>query len=201
MKQSKFFRVGGVAPLAIAALVAAAGCKGKTTVKDNPETLSRLENCNTNLADKKTAMERLEAELAQFKVAGASANEFVVTIQGDALEIKARPSGGGGTPSVSDAVALDLSNKFIDLVRKSRGNIQKCYEQALKKNASLQARTISLQVTARYGSDGDVTKSTFRPDSLGSAFDTCMQAVAKNWKLPATASGMSFQSTVTLSPS
>ena len=201
MKQSKFLRAGGVAPLAIAVALVA-GCKGKTTVKDNPETLSRLDNCNTNLADKKTAMERLEAELAQLKVAGASANEFVLTIQGDALEIKARPTGGGGgTSNVSDAVALDLSQKFIDLVRKSRGNIQKCYEQALKKNASLQARTISLRVTARYGSDGAVTKSTFSPDSLGSAFDTCMQAVAKNWKLPATASGMSFQNTVTLSPS
>ena len=110
-------------------------------------------------------------------------------------------SGGGSGPAVSDAVAVELSKKYIDLVRKSRGNIQKCYEQALKKNTALQARTISLTVTARYGASGDVTKASFRPDSLGPTFDTCMQAVAKNWKLSAPASGMSFQSTVTLSPS
>ena len=54
---------------------------------------------------------------------------------------------------------------------------------------------------ARYGAGGDVTKSSFKPDSLGTAFDGCMQGVAKNWKLPETAAGMSFQSTVTLSPS
>ena len=56
-------------------------------------------------------------------------------------------------------------------------------------------------MTARYGAGGDVTKSSFKPDSLGTAFDGCMQGVAKNWKLPETAAGMSFQSTVTLSPS
>ena len=47
MKQSKLFRVHGAAPLAIAALVVGAGslgamgCKGKTTVKDNPDPLRR----------------------------------------------------------------------------------------------------------------------------------------------------------------
>ena len=184
------------------ALVVMAGCKGGTTVKDNPETVKKLGDLTTKLADKDTYIKTLEGDLAACKLAagGASANEFVVTIQGDALEIKARPS-SGGNPGVSDAVATELSQKFIELVRKSRGNITKCYEQALKKNASLQARTISLTVTARYGAGGDVTKSSFKPDSLGTAFDGCMQGVAKNWKLPETAAGMSFQSTVTLSPS
>lgn len=184
------------------ALVCIAGCKGGTTVKDNPETIKKLGDLTTKLADKDTYIKTLESDLAACKLAagGGNANEFVVTIQGDALEIKARPS-GGGSPAVSDAVATELSQKFIELVRKSRGSITKCYEQALKKNASLQARTISLTVTARYGAGGDVTKSSFKPDSLGTAFDSCMQGVAKNWKLPETAAGMSFQSTVTLSPS
>jgi len=186
--------------VALVLLAGGAGCKGSTTVKDNPETLKRLDDLSTKLKDKDAYIKTLEADVAACKLAGANANEFVVTIQGDALEVKARPTGSGG-PSVSDAVAVELSQKFIELVRKSRGQIQKCYEQALKKNASLQARTISLTVTARYGATGDVTKSSFRPDSLGSAFDACMQGVAKSWKLPAEASGMSFQSTVTLSPS
>lgn len=180
--------------------VALAGCKGGTTVKDNPDTIKRVNDLTSKLSDKDTYIRTLEADVAACKLAAGNPNEFVVTIQGDAMEIKARPTSGGNS-SVSDAVAIDLSQKFIDLVKKSRGNIQKCYEQALKKNASLQARTISLTVTARYGATGDVSKSTFKPDSLGTAFDSCMQGVAKNWKLPATAASMSFQSTVTLSPS
>lgn len=192
---------GIIAGLLVVGQLGQLGCKGGTTVKDNPETVKKLGDLTTKLADKDTYIKTLESDLAACKLAagGGNANEFVVTIQGDALEIKARPT--SGTPGVSDAVATELSQKFIELVRKSRGNITKCYEQALKKNASLQARTISLTVTARYGAGGDVTKSSFKPDSLGTAFDSCMQGVAKNWKLPETAAGMSFQSTVTLSPS
>ncbi len=186
--------------LVVGLAVVGLGCKGGTTVKDNPETVKKLGDLTAKLADKDTYIKTLESDVAACKLAAGNPNEFVVTIQGDALEIKARPT-GGGTPAVSDAVATELSKKFIELVRKSRGQITKCYEQALKKNASLQARTISLTVTARYGAGGDVTKSSFKPDSLGTAFDTCMQSVAKGWKLPETAAGMSFQSTVSLSPS
>lgn len=204
LRSSALSSVAGIslALLAGALVAPTAGCKGGTTVKDNPDTIKKLGDLTTKLADKDTYIKTLESDLAACKLAagGGNANEFVVTIQGDALEIKARPS-GGGTPAVSDAVATELSQKFIELVRKSRGSITKCYEQALKKNASLQARTISLTVTARYGAGGDVTRSSFKPDSLGTAFDSCMQGVAKNWKLPETAAGMSFQSTVTLSPS
>ncbi|MEZ4402667.1 MAG: hypothetical protein R3B06_21785 [Kofleriaceae bacterium] len=177
-----------------------AGCKGTTTVKDNPETAANLAACSTKLADKDKLISTYEAELARLKLASANSNEWVVTIDGDALAIKARPT-GSGAPPVDDKVAIELSQKFIELVRKSRGSIQKCYEQALKKNTSIQARTISLTVSAKYNGSGDVAGSNFRPDSLGSAFDSCMQAVAKGWKLPATAAGMSFQSTVSLSPS
>ena len=78
------------------------GCKGGTTVKDNPETLERLKSCSDKLGDKDKALAALEADLARMKLeAGGGGNEFVVTIQGDALEIKARPSGGGSGVSSS----------------------------------------------------------------------------------------------------
>jgi hypothetical protein len=189
-------------PAAIAALlVAVTACKGATVVKDNPEIASKLTACDVKSAEKDKVIVDYEAQLAKLKLASGGSTDFTIVLEGDALTIKSRPASGGSTPPVDDKVAIELSQKFIDMVRKSRGSIQKCYEGALKKNSSLQARTISMTVTAKYGSAGDVSKASFRPDTLGTAFDSCMQGVAKNWKLPATAAAMSFQSTVTLSPS
>lgn len=190
-----------LAPLALAATSSAlVGCKGKTVVKDNPEVVDRLKECTDKSKSREDLIATYEAELARLKLGTPGTNEMVLRIDGDSLAITARPSGGGGQPQVADAVAIELGNKFIENVRKSRGNIQKCYEQALKKNSALQARTISLKVSAKFGGSGDVSRSDFQPD-LGSAFDGCMQAVATRWKLTPQAAGLSFQTTVTLSPS
>lgn len=190
-------------PLRLALVLAAAvaACKGGTTVKDNPETAARLTACTDKAAEKDKLLAEYQAEIARLKMEAGNGNEYVFTIEGESLLVKSKPVGGSSAPPVDDKVAAELSQKFIDAVRKSRANIQKCYEQALKKNSSLQARTISLTVSARYAADGTVARASFKPDSLGSAFDSCMQAVSKNWKLPTTASGMTFQNTVTLSPS
>lgn len=175
------------------------GCKGEVVVKDNPEVVTRLQACADKTKSKDELIATYEAEIARLKLgATAGANELVLRIDGDSLAITARPT-GAGVPPVADKVAIELSQKFIDNVRKSRGNIQKCYEQALKKNSALQARTISLQVSAKFSASGEVSKSDFRPD-LGTAFDGCMQSVATRWKLTPQAQGMSFQTTVTLSP-
>lgn len=189
--------------LAAAAVVLAVGCKGKTVVKGDPETVTRLEDCTEKSKAKDALIRTYEADLAAAKLGNggaASGNELVMRIDGDVLSVTARPAGTGGTPAVDDKVAIELGNQFVENVRKSRGNIQKCYEQALKKNSGLQARTITLQVSAKFNASGAVSKSDFRPD-LGSAFDSCMQGTATRWKLTPQASGMSFQTTVTLSPS
>jgi len=190
--------------LAVTALAALAGCKGATVVKDNPEVVSRLKECTEKTKSKDELITTYEGEIARLKLASggaATGNELVMRIDGDVLAVTARPPGsGGGAPEVSDAVAVELGQKFIDNVRKSRGNIQKCYEQALKKNSSIQARTITLQVSAKFTSTGDVGKSSFRPD-LGSAFDQCMGSVAARWKLTPQAAGLSYETTVSLSPS
>ena len=184
----------------VLALAVVGACKGETVVKDNPEVVTRLQACAEKTKSKDDLIASYEAEIARLKLGAPTGGELVLRIDGDTLAITARPAGSGGPPAVADAVAIELGQKFIDSVRKSRGNIQKCYEQALKKNSSIQARTISLQVSAKFAATGAVAKSNFSPD-LGSAFDGCMSSVATRWKLTPQAQGMSFQTTVTLSPS
>jgi hypothetical protein len=177
-----------------------AACR-KEVAKDKPETLAKLSDCETRaakLADKDRLIATYEAEITRLKAEGAN-QEFSFVIEGDALTLKSRPSGSGGAP-VDDKMAAQLSQQFIDVVNKSRGSIQKCYEQALKKNTGLQARTLSLTVSANFSPAGAYTRGSFSPQ-LGDAFDGCMKGVATKWKLPAASQGMSFQATVSLSPS
>jgi hypothetical protein len=184
----------------LAAAGVLAGCKGKTVVKADPEVVNRLKDCADKTKAKDDLIATYEADLAKYKLGSSpGGNELVMRIDGDTLAITARPA-GAGIPAVDDKVAIELGNQFVDNVRKSRGSIQKCYEQALKKNTAIQARTITLQVSAKFSAAGAVSRSDFRPD-LGPAFDACMQGVATRWKLTAQAQGMSFQTTVTLSPS
>lgn len=187
----------------VVAVLAASGC-GKTTTKDSPETLSKLADCESRaakLAEKDKLIQSYEAEISRLKMASGE-QTYTFAIDGTALTIKARPQGGGGgggVPGIDDKTAAELSQKFIDVVNKSRPAIQKCYEQALKKNTSLQARTISLRVSTSFNRAGDQERSTFQPD-LGGAFDACMKGIAGRWKLPAAAQGVTFQATVSLSP-
>ena len=184
----------------LALLVAVGACKSPPP-KDKPETLAKLTDCESKvaaLADKDRLIQQYEAEIARLKLE-SGAQEFVFTIEGDALAVKKRPQGAGGPP-VDDKTAAAMSQNFIDVVNKSRGAIQKCYEQALKKNTGLQAKTITLIVSASFASSGAYARSTFRP-ALGDAFDGCMKGVAGKWKLPAASQGMTFQATVSLSPS
>ncbi len=185
---------------ALVTIAALGACKSPAP-KDKPETLARLTDCESKaakLADKDRLIQSYEAEIARLKLEGG-AQEYGFTIEGDALVIKSRPQGAGGPP-IDDKAAAALSQNFIDVVNKSRGSIQKCYEQALKKNTGLQARTISLRVSASFQPSGAHTRSSFEPP-LGDAFDGCMKNVATRWKLPAASQGMSFQATVSLSPS
>ncbi|HVK78275.1 MAG TPA: hypothetical protein VM734_33450 [Kofleriaceae bacterium] len=180
--------------------LAAVGCKGET--KDSPQTLAKLSDCETRaakLADKDKLIQSYEAEIARLKLASGN-QEYTFAIDGDALVIKAKPQGGGGAAPVDDKLAAELSQQFLGVVNGSRGPIQKCYEQALKKNSGLQARTISLRVSASFSAGGEHVRSSFSP-ALGDAFDGCMKSVASRWKLKPASQGMTFQATVSLSPS
>lgn len=187
--------------LFVLAVAALAACKSPPA-KDKPETLARLSDCETRvaqLAEKDRLIATYEGEITRLKTEAAGGS-YAFVIEGDALVIKGRPTNGGGGAPIDDKLAGELSQQFIDVVNKSRGSIQKCYEQALKKNTGLQARTISMTVTANFSPAGAYLRGSFAP-ALGDAFDGCMKGVATKWKLPAAPRGMSFQATVSLSPS
>ncbi len=178
-------------------LLAAAGCKGETVVKPDQETVTALDNCKNSLTEKDKRIAQLQDENAEL-MRGKGSNEIVVSIEGNALTVKA--SGGGGPPPVDDKVAAAASKEFLNVVAKSRGAIQKCYEQALKKGAASQAKTNTLTVEASFTSAGAFRESAFSP-SLGDAFDSCIKTVASKWQLPQNSPAMTFKAQVSLTPS
>lgn len=174
----------------------ATGCKGETVVKDNPDTLSALDVCKKTLDEKNKLIAALQEEAARQKPA---AGEIVVAIEGNALTVKPAAQGSAPRP-IDDKAAAAASKEFLDVVAKSRGAIQKCYEQALKKNSGLQARTITLTVSASFSAQGAYQNASFSP-SLGDTFDTCIKTVASKWALPSNSPAMTFKANVSLTPS
>ncbi len=186
----------------VAALV---GCKSGSPPRDTPATLAKLTDCTNQLAklaDKDKLIASYEGEIARLKLASDSAGAYSFVFEGDAWTRKSAPTGGGGGGGkpLDDKAAEAMAQEFIGLVGRSRPPIQKCYEQALKKDASLQARTVTLRVNATFGADGKYSKASFTP-ALGAVFEGCMRAVAGKWKLTGAGAPANFQATVTLSPS
>jgi hypothetical protein len=179
-------------------LFAILGCKGETVVKDNPDTVRDLDACKKTLDEKNKLVQALQDENASLMRGGANPNEVVVAIEGNLFTV--RPGKPGTTPPIDDKVAAEASKQFYNLVEKSRGSIQKCYEQALKKNTGLQAKTVTLSVNASFNAQGAYTNSNFSP-SLGDTFDNCMKGIASKWSLPTNSNAMTFKASVSLTPS
>ncbi len=182
-------------------LVAAslAGCKGETKVEKDPQMVQDLTACKDSLAEKDKRISALQDENANLMRGSGAGKEITVVIEGNALTVK--PSGGSGNePAPDDKVAAAASKEFLNVVAKSRGAIQKCYEQALKKNAAPQGRTITLTVSASFSQSGTYRDASFAP-SLGDAFDACIKTVASKWALPTNSPAMTFKAQVSLTPS
>src|SRR5207253_9021335 len=94
-----------------------------------------------------------------------SGAEIVMSIEGNTLTVHPGKPGEAPHP-IDDKVAAAASKEFLDVVAKSRGAIQRCYEQALKKNTGLQQRTVTLNVSASFSNTGAYRDSAFTP-SLG----------------------------------
>jgi hypothetical protein len=183
--------------IALGAPVVLGGCKAKKELVDRPETLEALKNCQTNAEENKKLIASYEAEIRRLEQnAGGAAGELVVTIEG---EIKP-PRPGAAQVAVDTKAAAAQSQSFIDVVQKSRGAIQKCYEQALKKDTSLQARTVTLNVSASFNAAGAFQRTSFSP-TISDAFDQCMRGVASKWSLPTSTQAMTFKAQVSLTPS
>ena len=178
-------------------LVAVVGCKGETVVKPDPQTLADLEQCRKDKEEKDKLIKAVEEENARLMRQGTGA-EIVVSIEGNALTVK--PGVPGQVRPIDDKAVAAASKEFLDVVAKSRGAIQKCYEQALKKNSGLQAKTVTLSVSASFSAQGQYKSSSFAP-SLGDTFDACIKTVASKWQLPESSPAMTFKAQVSLTPS
>jgi hypothetical protein len=180
------------------------GCKEKVVTKPDPQTAQDLKTCRDNLDSKKKLITDYEQEIADLKLkSGAGGTgEILVKVDGDVLSIVAGagtgPNGGTGEPT-GNAKDEKLYEAFVQGVRESRGSIKQCYQNALKKNSALQARTLSLNISVGFTSSGKMTGAKFSP-RVSDNFDACMTAIAKRWTLPASPRSVSFETKLTLTP-
>ncbi len=174
-----------------------AGCKGEKVIQPDPKTQADLDQCLKDKAEKEKLIKAEEEENAALMREKSSGKEIVVAIEGNLMTVK--PGAPGEVRPIDDKVVGEAAKQFQNVVERSRGAIQKCYEQALKKDAGLQARTVTLSVSASFTS-GQFKGSNFAP-SLGDAFDACIRTVASKWTLPANAPAMTFKAQVSLTPS
>jgi hypothetical protein len=177
-----------------------AGCKGKEGVKPDPEVAEvakQLADCKRDKEEKDKLIGMLQDENAKLQVKKGG-GDIVVTIEGGNMVVKAGQP--GGVLPVDEKVAAAGAQEFLGIVERSRGAIQKCYEQALKKSAGLQSQEISLTVYATFTSAGTVASSSSAP-SLGEPFDGCFKQVAQKWTVKGSSSAMTYRSVVQLKPS
>jgi len=185
--------------IAIALLVSSLwGCKGET--KPDPQTVADLEACKKSLGEKDKLIKAEEDENARLmREKGSGGGEIVVTAENSIITIK--PSAPGApVPSIDPAAAKVAFQQFMDVVGRSRGAIQKCYEQALKKDTNLQAHTVTLMLRANFNPMGAFQDMSSDP-SLGPTFDSCLKTVASKWSVPQTTAVKNFKAPVSLTPS
>jgi len=173
------------------------GCKPKEVIKTDPETAKQLAECRRDKEEKDKFIAKLQEENARLQLQKGG-GEIVVTIEGANMTVK--PGQAGGALPIDERAAAASAQEFIGLVERSRGAIQKCYEQALKKSSGLQSREISLTVYATFNTTGAVASSSSAP-SLGEPFDACFKQVAGKWTLKGSSSSMTYRQVVQLKPS
>lgn len=154
-----------------AAASTAAGCKAKKELVDRPETLDLLKKCQDNAEESKKLITSYEAEIRRLEQSATAAGETVVTIEGEALKV--RPAAPGAQQTLDPKIAAAQSRSFLDIVQKSRGPIQKCYEQALKRDTNLQARTVTLNVSASFSAAGSFSAHPLRRPSATPSTPAC----------------------------
>jgi hypothetical protein len=186
--------------IATALLAAAlgAGCKGQTVIQPDPQTKADLDQCLKDKGEKDKLIKAEEDENARLMREKGTGAEITVNIEGNALTIK--PSAPGETRPIDDKAVIAATNEFMGMVGRSRGAIQKCYEQALKKNTGLQAKTVTLSVQATFSTSGQYQNASFAP-SLGDTFDACIRSVASRWNLSNNPPVQSFKAQFSLTPS
>lgn len=177
-------------------------CKGKTEVRDNPETAQKLEACEENLKEKIEFINDQNARLAEAENGGGEEGTIVVTIEGEIMKIKAGRGKGpnrSAGDSKGDAKDEELYAAFLTSLKRSRGAIKKCYQNALKKNTALSARSVKLDISVDYRTNGKVRAARYNP-RISPQFNSCMDGVSKKWTLPAMPRSVTFNYKQTLTP-
>lgn len=191
-----------VACAVLGAALLGVGCKGKTVVKDNPETAEELAQCVANLKEKVAYIDTLNQTITDLESKGGTGEDaVVVTIEGEVMSITAGQGKGphGPRDPKGNAKDAELYEAFVKRLKGSRGAIKKCYQSALKKNSALSTRTVTLNIGVNYKTSGKVKSANFNP-RVSEQFDKCMDSVATKWTLPAMPRAVSFNYKQTLTP-
>lgn len=184
----------------LACLLALTACKGESKSQGaDPQAAQQLDSCQRNLDEKDKLIKDLKATNEQLQKEKVTGGEVVVSIEGDVLKIK-HNAGAGGGPIIDDKVASAATKAFVDVVSKSRGAIQKCYEQALKKDSALQSHTVTVVVSASFAPSGQNRDSSVSPP-INDTFDKCIKTVASKWTVPQNSPVSTFRAPVSLTPS
>jgi hypothetical protein len=181
--------------LGLLASLALSGCKDKE-VKPDPELANKLEACERDKREKDNLIAMLQDQNSKLQM-HKSGGSIIVTIQGGALTVT--PEQGGSLPIDERAAAAGVQ-EFLGIIERSRGAIQKCYEQALKKSTGLQSRKVDLMVEATFAPQGTLSAASSAP-SLGETFDGCLKQVAQKWTVKGSSSTMTYRQVVQLKPS
>jgi hypothetical protein len=185
--------------IAIVLLVTLGACKGDPVIKPDPQTSQDLDACKKTLAEKDKLIKAEEDENARLMREKTTGGEIVITAENNILTIK--PSAPGqATPQVDPTAAKKAYAEFMDVVGKSRGAIQKCYETALKKDTNLQAHTVTLTIKASFGDSGTFKDMSSDP-SINPTFDSCLKTVASKWSVSQATAVKNFKAPVSLTPS
>ncbi len=201
---------GSIVACWVVASLAVVACKGKVEYRDNPEVATKLTSCQKSLDEKIAYIKDLEEQAAQLKMKPAGDGEVFITLtaplpDGAIMEIKGGPGPNGGTGTgeprevKGNADDQKLYEAFITAVKNSRGSIRKCYQNALKKDTALQARTVTLDISVNYKTSGKVSGASFSP-RVSENFNGCMDAIAQRWNLPAMPRAATFKARQLLTP-
>lgn len=175
-------------------LTALGACKGKTKYKDSDATLQKVKDCEAGLKEKQEYIASLEKRIQEMEGEMVSVN-----IEGEPMKVVGKGPNERTKPAGGNADDLKLYEAFVAALQKSHGSIQKCYQLALKNNATLQSRSVTLNIQVQYKTSGQVSASSFNP-RIDQSFDSCMSAVAKRWTLPAMPRSVAFNYKQTLTP-